>query len=396
MNVNTIKYALAEAINKVIPFLLLPFITRYISPEEYSKLDIYMMYLTFYQMLCWFNQNTYFAKNYHKEGDDEKYLALFLPVIINIVLLVPVTLLSVVFFEMELYFIPFLSVVVICQLVFLLKQISNQYSGNVNGFVKYQLTISLVNALLSFYLVYSGYGADGRALGMILPVVAVSIYILFKDFKLINRKLITVTKEDLNSRFKFGFSLLPYNFLNGWLKDNLARIIIINVVGVSGVLGIYSVTFLYSTPFVVMSNSLMMVYGPKIFKSDNDLAKINDLKASYGKIIVSLFFILALCLYLSFPYVVGNGYSTYENLVLIFVFSFAINAFTLFNNSVLISFNKTSYVSYNIIISVLSYFFAFLALQYFEMDTLYALSISYALGNLVGWRVSFYKVKALE
>src|SRR5690554_5589444 len=60
-------YLGSSVINKAIPFLLLPILTKYLTPEEYGILAIYQVMMSFAMPLVGMNMQNNITRNFFKE-----------------------------------------------------------------------------------------------------------------------------------------------------------------------------------------------------------------------------------------------------------------------------------------------------------------------------------------
>ena len=63
---NSVIYLGSSILSKSIPFLLLPILTKYLSPAEYGTLSIFLIFISVYGAFVGMALHTNIAKNYYK------------------------------------------------------------------------------------------------------------------------------------------------------------------------------------------------------------------------------------------------------------------------------------------------------------------------------------------
>ena len=391
---NGIKYVVGEMVNKCIPFAFLPILTRYLEPKEYSILESYFIFMTFYQMLVWFNQNTIYAKRFNKDGCQNLLSIFFVPLLIFSLSLPFFYLVALYVFGFNWHVFIFMSFNVLFQLLFAVIQIENQFKSYVSRYVFNQLIFSLLNFVVSFCFLVQGFGADGRLFGIVSSAVLFSSYLLL--FRWVRKsEYLMVSKYDggLKYKFLFGLKLLPYNLINGWLKDNVSKILVLFFSLESGVLGIYSVTFVYASVFVFFFNSLMVYYSPKIYSSSGFVKTVRIFK-EYSVFSLGTFFFTSPFFYYLFPYIVGEEYSGFSKGLLVFWVAFIISSGVNFFNVCIISSGKEFLLSLNSFVCISIYFAVFLLFKGF-FEVVWVVAFSYLFSCVINAVLVCFELKRI-
>ena len=63
---NSIIYLGSSIFSKAIPFMLLPILTKYLSPEEYGVLSIFQLMISFFTAFVGINMSMNVSKNFFK------------------------------------------------------------------------------------------------------------------------------------------------------------------------------------------------------------------------------------------------------------------------------------------------------------------------------------------
>ncbi|MUL16632.1 lipopolysaccharide biosynthesis protein [Aliivibrio fischeri] len=391
------KYILLELVNKGVPFLMLPLFSHLLTTVEYSELEVMMTMFTFAQLFCWFNVNTYYSKVFYSSEsyDENRSDLVLLPVLMSIlILIITAALFFILKIKQDFYFILLMISIVIFQFIFQINLIRYQFTNNFKMFALLQLSATTINIIMSYSLVVFDFGAIGRFVGLnsgnsIIGIIAFFYWLYFTYNKKYNLDFL-----DIKEQFYFGLKLIPFNIMNGWLKDNIAKIIMITVGVSSGFVGIYGLSFSYSSAFNVIINALMVQLTPKIYKNKlNENILKYELKKHFYLLTVLLFILLPL-ICMSFYYLVDESYHAGISLIPIFIFSFYFNSISLVCNVRLLSFNKESKLSY------ISFFYAiiYISMVFFFVDVMgfsleFSVALSYLLGALVQSIISIITVK---
>jgi O-antigen/teichoic acid export membrane protein len=68
---DSIIYLGSSVINKLIPFILLPITTSFLSPEDFGKYSIYYLFVTIYLAIIGMGINTNISKNFFSKSKEE-------------------------------------------------------------------------------------------------------------------------------------------------------------------------------------------------------------------------------------------------------------------------------------------------------------------------------------
>ena len=68
---NSLTYLFGSAASRSIPFLLLPILTHYLSPEDYGTLSIFMVFNSILIAFIGMGLNSNITKNFHKTSRDD-------------------------------------------------------------------------------------------------------------------------------------------------------------------------------------------------------------------------------------------------------------------------------------------------------------------------------------
>ncbi|EEP61151.1 oligosaccharide flippase family protein, partial [Sulfurihydrogenibium yellowstonense] len=304
-------YTLSSIINAAIPFLLLPLLTRYLSPEEYGIVSMYALLLSITSVFTGLSvygaiNRAYFDEkiNDHKEYIWNSLIILFISSSFTFLLYnllanyisnltgIPTS------WIWTVVLVSFFQFVINCLLViYQAKLLAFKYA-------KIQIGQSLFNALLTIlFVIILLLGWKGRLLAQILSVLFFGImafFILYKHY--------TVKKINfyyIKHALKFGVPIIPHT-IGGMLMTLTDRFIINNLLGLEKV-GIYMVGLQLGMALALIADSFNKAYVPWLFEKlnqNNEDIKRKIVMFTYIYFLFMLFlsFLLFFMLKILFPY----------------------------------------------------------------------------------------------
>ena len=246
---NFFAYGAINVLNKVIPFLLLPIITRMLSDtSDYGVYDMYNTIVNFGSPLVILGvYDAMFREFFEKEDIEYRYnvtatanrIILVSSIVISSILFIFNSFLSNVFFGSSV----FGTVVIFASLELILKTNKEIISAPTRirnkrkVYVFSGVTQSLTYYLIAILLINIGYAYDGLIYANLISSAAILVY-----FGVINREFFTLGKYDkkiAKELLKFGIPLVP-TFMIFWVFNSIDKIMITNILGTAE-LGVYSI-----------------------------------------------------------------------------------------------------------------------------------------------------------
>lgn len=318
-------YTLSSIINAAIPFLLLPLLTRYLSPEEYGIVSMYALLLSITSVFTGLSvygaiNRAYFDEkiNDHKEYIWNSLIILFISSSFTFLLYnllanyisnltgIPTS------WIWTVVLVSFFQFVINCLLViYQAKLLAFKYA-------KIQIGQSLFNALLTIlFVIILLLGWKGRLLAQILSVLFFGImafFILYKHY--------TVKKINfyyIKHALKFGVPIIPHT-IGGMLMTLTDRFIINNLLGLEKV-GIYMVGLQLGMALALIADSFNKAYVPWLFEKlnqNNEDIKRKIVMFTYIYFLFMLFlsFLLFFMLKILFPIFIGEKFLIAEKVIL--------------------------------------------------------------------------------
>ena len=369
---NSSIYLGSSMLNKMIPFLLLPIMTSYLSPEEYGTLSIYVILISFYGAFVGMAMQTNISKNFFKVSKEDLSL-----IIGNILIILSLTFtISMLFtYCITLFFdnifsiptswllvIPFISVMMMINEIntTILRNEQRAYMFGIfqifNTFIKMSLTIVfLVVFSLSWY---------SQVLGILLGS---TVFFMVSIFYMRQRDYISMRlhREKIKSILRISLPLIPH-VIGGVVIAMSDRLFIEQMVGIEAV-GIYSVGYMFGMVVLLFTDAFIKAWSPWFYKSIvNPTAekKIKIVKYSYIYI-VSIFILAIVISYVGewvLPYVVDEKFYNAKEYILWIALGYAVHGVYKIFFPYLVHINKTTFLAFSTLLAaiinvILNYFF---------------------------------------
>jgi len=269
---NSIIYLSSSILSKAIPFLLLPVMTRYLTPEEYGGLSIYLMLITLYGAFIGMAIHSNITRNFFKVSKIElsiyignvfyilSFTFIFYLIITYIVSLFYSTIFSIP--SSWLLLIPFISVMAMINEIntTILRNEQRAYMFGVfeisNTFIKMSLTI--------LFLVFFSLGWHSQVLGILIGSV---VFFIIGILYLKKRGYISMVydKNKIKSILDVSIPLIPH-IIGGVVIAASDRLFIERMVGLEAV-GTYSVGYMFGMVVMLFTDAFIKAWSPWFYKS---------------------------------------------------------------------------------------------------------------------------------
>ncbi|MEN6348203.1 MAG: oligosaccharide flippase family protein [Syntrophomonas sp.] len=292
---STLIYTCSNIAVAIVPFLLLPIMTKYLSTSDYGIISNYFLLVSITSSFVGVNVHGAIMLAYY---DQEKidlplYIKNCLLIIIGSVLVVSIIFLPLKNMISNYTYIPvswLWTVVVICSIQMIISINLNLWRINLFA-LKYsffQITQTLTTLGFSIWLVvFWGLGWKGRIEGsfsVVLIYGIVSIYCLYKDGWLKGK--ISVNKAYLKEALLFGLCIIPHGL--GLIIMQLSdRLFITNMIGINET-GIYSVGSQIGMAITLLTSSFLLAFQPWLYE------KLSDGKPDSNKKIVIITYLFVI------------------------------------------------------------------------------------------------------
>ncbi|RXF69118.1 lipopolysaccharide biosynthesis protein [Arcticibacter tournemirensis] len=293
---STVLYTIADIIGKGIPFIILPIVTRFLTPSDFGVLTNFNVVTQVLVAVCALNTYSALSVSYHRLDEVKLksyisnliYLILILSVVCSFVILIFENLiykvLGISFLWQQLAVIFALSTSLLSLYTSLLRM-----QNNVMIFSLFQIMQSFLSAAFAIlFVVVFEYNWQGRAVSMVASgsiAALLALVCLMRNQYIFKKGSISQVKD----AFFFGLPLLPHT-LSFWLKSGVDKIIITNFVGLAAN-GIFSIALTLGSVIGIFTNSFFNAYTPLMFsdlytidiaeKSQGDLLKMKLVRITY-------------------------------------------------------------------------------------------------------------------
>lgn len=265
-------YTVADAINKAMPFLILPFLTYYLTPADYGIVSNYTIFISVLVVFVGLNLNGALSANFFKMDKQQvaSYtfnlmgVTLISAVVISFGLLAglgPVNKMISVpsFFTLAAVWVAF------CQSISVINLDLWRLEEKAMQFGIYQIAQTALNILLTVLLVIVlRWGWEGRLWALIITSVfflCVSLFILYKRGFLKPY----VNKEYCVDALRFGLPLIPHT-LGLWVRNGIDRIFITKFYGIAET-GLYATGFQFGLLLSFLVLAFHNAWIPHLYKT---------------------------------------------------------------------------------------------------------------------------------
>lgn len=293
-------YLVSNLLNAVIPFLLLPILTRYLSPAEYGQIAMFQTLLAGIGTFIGLNSVGAANRKFYDGDIDETVLRQFNGSCVHILIVSSlIAFIGIFLFQNQLsefLAIPtswILAAVVISAFGFITSMRLGQWQirSQARWFGILQVSSSLVNMLLSLlFVIILTKGAQGRIDAQVITGILaaiVSLIWLYKD------KLLQVNiwkPQQIKEALSFGVPLIPHH-VGFFLISAVDRFVINQKLGLSEA-GIYMVAVQLSSVMAIVFDAINKAYVPWLFerlKRDDHEEKKQIVKYTYVYFSIALF-----------------------------------------------------------------------------------------------------------
>jgi O-antigen/teichoic acid export membrane protein len=402
---NSAIYLGSSIVNKAIPFLLLPVMTKYLSTSQYGKMAIYLILISFYSAFIGMAINTSISKNYYNYSKEKMAIHIgniFIILFVSFSIFLILTLAGWVFFD-NLFSISYKWIVLIpfISLATMINTINLTIFRNEGRALKYgiyEILKTIINVGLTLiFLLYFNSGWYSQVIGIFASFFIFSIIgtiIMYKG-KYISFR---IDYDDIKYILKLSVPLIPH-VIAGIIIALSDRIFIERMVGLSAV-GIYSVGYTFGSILIIYTDAFQMAWGPWFYKevSVNSIKnKIKVVKYTYLYILSIFIISCSLSFFAVFilPLFVNNKYESAKYYIPWITIAYAFQGLYKVFMPYLVHLHRTSYLAFSstiaaIINIVLNYF---LIKEFGALGGAYATVIAFLSSAVLVFLYQFSKIK---
>jgi O-antigen/teichoic acid export membrane protein len=354
---NVALYTIGEVIPRVLSFLLLPILTKYLSTSDYGISSYINTIATFLYVLTTLSINSYALRTYYKvnsEFDKKKLIGnifVFLcgwgiVMLILEALLFPVLLNT---FSVQVPFYPYFLLGLIINffdVASVIPLITYRVNEDAKGFVLLSVGRTIVQyGFILLLIVYFKMGLLGSFLGRL--IACVPFFIIY--ISIIRKKgIFTINVAQIKEALRFSLPLLP-GALSYLVISMFDRIILERYVPLSA-LGIYSVASTLSLTLNIVIQGFYRSFEQKIFREHNNTDYLNKVDSLY-KIYIAALYIPAFCVILFSKEILlfftSSQYFSASFYVPYLVIAVIVSGMNTFIGTLLIADNRRKIISYS-------------------------------------------------
>lgn len=331
----SVIYTFFNVLSRAVPFLLIPFLTAYLTEEDYGLVAMFLLVVN--GLSAFIGVNTVGAVDRAYFDEDIKDFYAYVGSCLHLLLysIGGVLLLLFLFEEQLVYYtrIPALYVYLAGALAsgqYLIRVLLSVWrvTNNAVSYGVFSALLSLVDVLGSVGLIYFFLlGWEGRVEGRLIAYTIfgiIALAVLIIRF----RVPFALNKKYARHALLFGFPLIPH-VLGGLAMSMTDRLFITNMVGLDKT-GLYSVAYQLGTVLLVLTSSFNVAYGPWLYRQLNlKEAIVNHkiVRLTYGYFLVV--WVVVLLLYFAFllfsDFLLGDEFAGSMDFVLWILAGFAFN-----------------------------------------------------------------------
>jgi len=327
-----ITYLLSDILNKALPFLLLPILTRLMSKEGYGALTEFTVLYNISFMVGAFSVQAYFRKLFfEKRNLGKRYLSfIFLSLSILVML--------VFFFNGLQYINPqilvsidlvtYVAIVfsILALIVIRITTIFYNCSFEPLLYLKNNILLTLVNLFLTFlFLYYFDFFQDGRILAILFAPLTFFPFAVASFIRRVPLDL-KIKFEYIKKQLKFGLPLLPHQIMS-WLRISYDRIIISTSLGLA-TLGEFSANAQIAMVYFVVFSALNQALAPKILKEYKERKTgYTEFAKKFVALFLLVYAILTPALYIMAPTILGGEFLVDYKIVFVLSIAYLFNGF---------------------------------------------------------------------
>jgi len=300
----TLTYLSFTSLASILPFFLLPILTRVLTSEQYGQIAMFQLLMSLIGCFIGLSLNTFSEVRYTSDKKKDylnlQFNALLIYILSSLLLLFILLMTEnyiIALFKIEVTYVywAYLGAFLFFPVIYLLGQLQIRQLAKKYGWL--QLFLALFGATFSLlFVVLLPFGVLGRITAIVLSYFicfSIAIFILWEQVLKPNLASLSIDFNEWRLAFKFGVPLIPH-LLGGVLIASGERIITVNLLGTDAV-ALTVVSLQFVSVITIIGQSMNQAYIPWLYGKLNKLDSLN--KESIGRLILySIFVIIALIL----------------------------------------------------------------------------------------------------
>lgn len=372
-----------ELLNKGIPFLLLPILTRFLSPSGYGNIAAFLMLVSFSAIFIGLSGHGAIDANYYRMSRKRlaKYISNVIVVLFSsfLVLLIIVVLfnhlitnLTGVSFNWQI----FALVVSLCQFITVINLTLWVIEKQPIRYGFYQTTQTALFGSISILAVVVLHKQwQGHLVALSLSAISFGLLSLFFLYKRNYLKL-SFKKLYIKDFLHFGIPMLPHQ-LGDWFRNQGDKLIILTFIGSSG-MGLFAVGQQISMVMLILITSLNRALYPSLFSilstnptlADKRKVVLKSYLIAFG--VISLSVIAIILIPIVYPFLLGAQFQSTMYLTQLIIIAMMFDAFYYLVVNYIFYCKKTKVLAkITFSTAVCHLFFSFLLVGYWNLEFYY-------------------------
>ncbi|HPG12082.1 MAG TPA: oligosaccharide flippase family protein [Chitinophagaceae bacterium] len=315
-------YTFIGFLNAGIGFLLLPVLTRHLTPEDYGTISLINVYVSILTPILGLSTSGFLSVEYYNSSYEKKeFSKIFSSVrIIPIITIVP---LLIIFWLGQGYFPELMELPLQAYWLIIPMLLFTLFHGNFTTFLLttkrakiFSITtiakIFIEISLTLFFLIYLGYGWDGRIYSaLITAILFTGISVWFYDrWKLLSTD---IRKTYIRAAIIFGAPLILHQ-IGKFVINQSDRLFLAKMVSVEE-MGVYSVGYLVGSAILIIVTAFSNFFNPFLFErlkrgSEDDKKEIIKVSYVFSGIALGALILLTFISPFIFRVFIGKSYAT--------------------------------------------------------------------------------------
>lgn len=299
-------YVFCDGINRAIPFLLLPFITHYLTPADYGVVTNFNVYIQILSVFCYVSTAAALPVMFHKLEKEQVKLYTSNMILLNLYSTIVCSIIALLFFsavekslDISFTFQVYAIIIVWFTGITNVNMILWRCEEKPISFGIYQISQSALSAISTIlFVIILLLGWKGRVYSMLFVTVlfgVISLWVLYKrgylGFK--------ISKEYMKATLLFGLPIIPHA-LSFWFKSGVDKVLLTEMCGLTAN-GLYSVAMTWGAIVTMFLTSFNNAYAPFLYQKlslfDKDKEGTLDeqkklVKLIWGSILLVFFLVI--------------------------------------------------------------------------------------------------------
>ncbi len=396
----SIAYLGSEVLNRSVSFLLLPILTRYLSPADYGIVSTFSALVAILSVFAGVNVhgaiNVAFFKIKHSSLRVYIFNAFLILAVSSLVVASVMTICDTMIgrhLSMSRGWLYIALVVAVSQFITLINLCLWQAEQKAFTYAAYQVAQTVLNAGLTLlFVVRSSMHWEGQLLAI---AISSGIFAALSLIVICARGYLNpiFRKEDVRELLNYGVPLIPHS-LGGWLRTGADRILLTVLVG-SAATGIYSVGYQIGMIVGIVASSFNRAFSPYLFSKLANITRVEKTNlvrytyAYFGAIVL-----FAGCLGIASPWLLsvflGKQFQGSSALVIWIAFGYAFDGMYYMVVNYIFYQNQTTFLAIiSLCVSLVHIMLSFILVKLFgSAGPAYATTVSSMLAFILTWILS--------